>query len=156
MSKNHAAELAAGYYNMRDRDGYEPIARMLARHNATLNFTCVEMRNEEHTGEARCGPEGLVQQVLNACWRVGVEVACENALPRYDADAFDQIVANARPDGIDYEGLPARKISAFTFLRLGPDLMDDCNWWRFASFVKAMHAGLVGGRVGVGAGSGRG
>ncbi len=62
-SGNHAAELAAGYYNLRERDGYQPIAKMLARHNATLNFTCAEMRNNEQHWEARCGPEGLVSQV---------------------------------------------------------------------------------------------
>ena len=62
-SKNHAAELAAGYYNLREKDGYRPIAKMLARHYATLNFTCAEMRNHEQYWEARCGPEGLVQQV---------------------------------------------------------------------------------------------
>lgn len=61
---NHAAELAAGYYNLRERDGYKPIARMLARHRAILNFTCIEMRNKEHYWEARCGPEGLVRRVI--------------------------------------------------------------------------------------------
>lgn len=63
-SHNHAAELAAGYYNLRERDGYAPIAQMLARHDATLIFTCAEMRNEEQEHvEALCSPEGLVRQV---------------------------------------------------------------------------------------------
>lgn len=60
---NHAAELISGYYNLEDRDGYRPIARMLSRHHAILNFTCVEMRNYEQPARAKCGPEELVQQV---------------------------------------------------------------------------------------------
>ncbi|GJP51534.1 hypothetical protein CLOM_g10699 [Closterium sp. NIES-68] len=141
-SHNHAAELAAGYYNLRERDGYRPIALMLARHSAMLNFTCAEMRNHEQYWEARCGPEGLVQQVLDAGWQEGLEVACENALPRYDVAAFDQIIHNARPDGINWSGRPLRRISSFTFLRLGPDLLRERNWAEFVRFVRRMHVGL--------------
>eukprot|EP00850_Spirogloea_muscicola_P004636 SM000020S05986 [mRNA] locus=s20:231535:236334:- [translate_table: standard] len=141
-SKNHAAELAAGYYNLRERDGYRPIAKMLARHDAVLNFTCVEMRNDEQYWEARCGPEGLVRQVLNAGWAETLEVACENALPRYDRVAFDQILVNARPDGINRGGPPKRRVSTFTFLRLCPDLLQERNWNEFVRFVRHMHAGL--------------
>lgn len=60
---NHAAELTAGYYNLKSRDGYRPIARMLSRHYAILNFTCLEMRNSEQIAEAKSGPQELVQQV---------------------------------------------------------------------------------------------
>jgi len=44
-----------------------------------------------------CSPG--VAQVLNAGWREGLEVACENALPGYDVSAFNQIIQNARPRG---------------------------------------------------------
>eukprot|EP00271_Cylindrocystis_brebissonii_P003915 TRINITY_DN1517_c0_g1_i2.p1 TRINITY_DN1517_c0_g1~~TRINITY_DN1517_c0_g1_i2.p1 ORF type:complete len:374 (-),score=62.95 TRINITY_DN1517_c0_g1_i2:1694-2815(-) len=81
-------------------------------------------------------------QVLNAGWQEGLEVACENALPRYDWAAFDQVVANARPDGINLQGPPKRRISVFTFLRLGPDLLQERNWSEFVHFVRAMHAGM--------------
>ncbi|KAH0656212.1 hypothetical protein KY285_031094 [Solanum tuberosum] len=60
---SHAAELTAGFYNLDDRDGYRPIARMLSRHYGTFNFTCLEMRNSEHPAYAKSGPQELVQQV---------------------------------------------------------------------------------------------
>lgn len=60
---SHAAELTAGYYNLKDRDGYRPIARMLSRHYAILNFTCLEMRDSEQPAEAKSRPQRLVQQV---------------------------------------------------------------------------------------------
>ncbi|VAI11709.1 unnamed protein product [Triticum turgidum subsp. durum] len=65
---SHAAELTAGYYNLHDRDGYRPIARMLKRHHASLNFTCAEMRDSEQSSQARSAPEELVQQVGVECW----------------------------------------------------------------------------------------
>ncbi len=72
-SRAHAAELTAGYYNTRERNGYLPIFEMLKRHSATASFTCVEMRDCEHPIEGRCSPEGLLNQVRNRAgrWRAG-------------------------------------------------------------------------------------
>eukprot|EP00899_Mesostigma_viride_P006961 jgi/Mesvir1/16266/Mv08512-RA.1 len=155
-SHNHAAELAAGYYNLRDRDGYAPIAAMLAKHEAVLNFTCVEMRDFEQFPDARCGPEGLVNQVKSSCVRAGIEFSCENALPRFDPQAFDHILYNARSPlkdvaageydvyGLKGNGTPLGRgrIASFTFLRLCKELFDTRNWNTFLRFVKEMHAGL--------------
>lgn len=63
---SHAAELCAGFYNPHNRDGYAPIADMLARHDAAFNFTCVELittAQEDSFPEAMADPEGLVWQV---------------------------------------------------------------------------------------------
>nr|AFK39290.1 unknown [Medicago truncatula] len=67
-TESHAAELTSGYYNLSDRDGYRPVARMFARHNAILNFTCLEMRNSEQPEEAKSCAQELVQQVLSDGW----------------------------------------------------------------------------------------
>lgn len=64
---SHAAELAAGFYNPCNRDGYASIAAMLKKHEAALNFTCVELRTlDQNEGfpEALADPEGLVWQVF--------------------------------------------------------------------------------------------
>lgn len=63
-SRAHAAELTAGYWNTRHRNGYLPLMEMLKRHGAVASFTCVEMRDCEHPLEGRCSPEGLLNQVL--------------------------------------------------------------------------------------------
>lgn len=60
---SHAAEVTAGYYNLDDRDGYRPVARLLSRHRAIFNFTCLEMRNIEQSADAKSAPQELVQQV---------------------------------------------------------------------------------------------
>jgi hypothetical protein len=141
---SHAAELTAGYYNLGGRDGYAPIARMLARHDgAVLNFTCAEMRNSEQPEEAMSAPEEIVQQVLSAGWREGIEVACENALPRYDRRAYNQMLKNARPNGVS-GGAPARRIAAVTYLRLTDELLAGSKYRAFKTFVRKMHADQVG------------
>ncbi|KAF0930120.1 hypothetical protein E2562_030293 [Oryza meyeriana var. granulata] len=130
-TRSHAAELTAGYYNTRHRDGYAPIAAMLARRGAVLNFTCMEMRDEQQPEHAGCSPELLVQQVRAAARAARVGLAGENALERYDESAFAQVVATAASAGL----------GAFTYLRMNKKLFDGDNWRQFVSFVKAMADG---------------
>ncbi|KAK3157730.1 hypothetical protein QOZ80_2AG0127190 [Eleusine coracana subsp. coracana] len=132
-TRSHAPELTAGYYNTRARDGYLPVARALARHGAVLNFTCVEMRDGEQPQDAQCRPEALVRQVASAARAAGVGLAGENALPRYDGTAHDQVVATAAQRGDAQD-----RMVAFTYLRMGPDLFHPDNWHRFAAFVRRM------------------
>ncbi|KAK4255383.1 hypothetical protein QN277_008390 [Acacia crassicarpa] len=139
---SHAAELTTGYYNLDDRDGYRPIARLLTRHYAILNFTCLEMRDSEQSSNAKSGPEELVQQVLSGGWREQVEVAGENALSRYDATGYNQILLNARPNGVNKSGPPKLKMYGVTYLRLSDDLLEESNFEVFKKFVGKMHADL--------------
>lgn len=143
---SHAAELTAGYYNLGGRDGYAPIARMLGRHDgAILNFTCAEMRNSEQVEEALSAPEQLVQQVLSTGWREGIEVACENALSRYDRRGYNQMLLNARPNGVGLSGDGAApcRVVAVTYLRLSDELLASNNFRIFRTFVRKLHADLV-------------
>nr|XP_048334059.1 beta-amylase 2, chloroplastic isoform X2 [Ziziphus jujuba var. spinosa] len=139
---SHAAELTAGFYNPANRDGYAPVAAMLRKHETALNFTCVELRtldqHEDHP-EALADPEGLVWQVLNSAWDVNIPVASENALPCHDRDGYNKILENAKPLN-DPDG---RHLSAFTYLRLSPVLMETHNFMEFERFVKRMHGEAV-------------
>ncbi|XP_058762442.1 beta-amylase-like [Vicia villosa] len=137
---SHATELTSGYYNLSDRDGYRPIARMFSRHKAILNFTCLEMRNSEQPEEAKSCAQELVQQVLSGGWRENLEVAGENALPRYDAEGYNQILLNARPNGVNKKGPPKLRMYGVTYLRLTEELFQKQNFDIFKIFVKKMHA----------------
>ncbi|KAL7587315.1 hypothetical protein Lser_V15G40380 [Lactuca serriola] len=138
--ETHAAELTAGYYNLNDRDGYCPIARMLSRHYAAFNFTCLEMRNSEQPTSAKSGPQELVQQVFTAVKREEGIMAGENALERYDYKAYNQILLSVRPNGVNRKESPKLKMEALTFLRLGDDLLLKKNYNLFKRFVKKLHA----------------
>lgn len=140
--KTHAAELTSGYYNLDDRDGYRPLARMFSRHYATLDFTCLEMKDTEQPANAKSGPQELVQQVLSSAWRESIDVAGENALSRYDSTAYNQMLLNVRPNGINKDGPPKLKMYGLTYLRLSDELFKDENFSLFKSFVRKMHADL--------------
>ncbi|GJN34701.1 hypothetical protein PR202_gb23387 [Eleusine coracana subsp. coracana] len=136
---SHAAELTAGFYNPCNRDGYAPIAAVLKKYDAALNFTCVELRTmDQHEvyPEAFADPEGLV---LNAAWDAGIQVASENALPCYDRDGFNKILENAKPRN-DPDG---RHLFGFTYLRLSKVLFERPNFFEFERFVKRMHGEAV-------------
>ncbi|XP_019261063.1 PREDICTED: beta-amylase 7-like isoform X4 [Nicotiana attenuata] len=141
-TSSHAAELTAGFYNPSNRDGYVAIAAMLKKHGAALNFKCAEMSMLEQTvdfSEALGDPEGLAWQVLNAAWDVSLPVCSENALLCHDRGGYNCLLEKAKllndPDG--------KHIFAFTYLRLGPLLIDGQNFMEFERFVKRMHGEAV-------------
>ncbi|XP_043724485.1 beta-amylase 1, chloroplastic-like [Telopea speciosissima] len=146
-TRSHAPELTAGYYNTRFRDGYIPIARMLARHGAVFNFTCIEMRDHEQPQDAQCAPEKLVRQVALATREAQVPLAGENALPRYDDYAHEQILhassLNLGGEDGSRKG-EEQEMCAFTYLRMNPQLFQEDNWRRFVGFVKKMREGKSG------------
>jgi beta-amylase len=130
-TRSHAAELTAGYYNTRERNGYARLFQTLAAHGASASFTCVEMRDCEHPAEGLCSPEGLLNQVLAAASAADVPISGENALQRYDQGALDKIAESALGQSV-----MAGRLERLTFLRLG-DLMVD-NWDSFAAFLRRL------------------
>lgn len=82
-------------------------------------------------------------QVLSGGWRENIEVAGENALSRYDSEAYDQILLNARPNGINRDGQPKLRMYGVTYLRLADELLQKTNFDIFKTFVKKMHADQV-------------
>ncbi|KAJ1382720.1 Glycoside hydrolase, family 14 [Sesbania bispinosa] len=94
----------------------------------------------ENMSDAYSEPEELVQQVLSGGWREHIEVAGENALSRYDATAYNQIILNARPQGVNKNGPPKLWMYGVTYLRLSDDLMEQSNFDIFKKFVVKMHA----------------
>jgi beta-amylase len=73
--------------------GYAQIVDMCARFGVELTFTCVEMRDTEHDPSHMCSPEGLLDQVLRTAAARGVKVHGENALSRFDTEAFSHILS---------------------------------------------------------------
>lgn len=82
-------------------------------------------------------------QVLSGGWRENIQVAGENALSRYDSAAYNQILLNARPNGVNKEGPPKLRMYGVTYLRLSDDLLQKANFSIFKIFVKKMHADQV-------------
>jgi len=125
---SHAAELTAGYKNDQGI-AYTNIAKMFAANNATMIFTCLEMKDSEQQN-CGCAPQELVKQTKQAAQYFNIPYSGENALPRYDNTAYSQILSQATSVKI---------LHSFTYLRLGNALFDNNNWNSFKSFVQSMH-----------------
>lgn len=82
-------------------------------------------------------------QVLSGGWKENIEVAGENALPRYDRAGYNQILLNARPNGIIKKGHPKLRMYGVTYLRLTDELLEKTNFDIFKTFVRKMHADRV-------------
>lgn len=80
---------------------------------------------------------------MSVGWKENIDVAGENALSRYDGYAYNQILLNARPNGINKSGPPKLKMAGLTYLRLSDKLLQKRNFNTFKTFVKKMHADLV-------------
>ena len=137
---SHAAELTGGYYNTRFRDGYGPIMTMLKKHNVAVNFTAVEMRDCETPANAYCSPEKLFTQLKLASSKLGMPLAGENALQRYDRFAFNQIEECVYGDKCAEEAAKADagdpSLDKLTFLRMSGDMFE--HWEEFQGFVHRM------------------
>eukprot|EP00753_Platysulcus_tardus_P021351 PLAT886.2.p2 GENE.PLAT886.2~~PLAT886.2.p2 ORF type:complete len:350 (-),score=175.92 PLAT886.2:61-1110(-) len=126
---SHAAELTAGYFNTDGRDGYKPIAAMFAKHGVHMDFTCLEMLDDQQPADCDCGPFELVRQTKQAAHEAGIAYGGENALARYDQLAYTTI---------EQQASYLMPLDAFTYLRLGTTLLESNNLATFAKFVKAM------------------
>jgi len=126
--KSNAAEVTAGYYNANGVNAYAEIAETFRNSgDVVFCFTCLEMRNYEQPSECASAPEDLVRQTSSAAAAAGIRYAGENALPRYDRNAYDQIISNKG------------SMTAFTYLRLNPQLIEGQNYEEFKRFVYLMH-----------------
>ena len=113
--------------------GYDRVMAVAKSAGASVTFTCAEMSDREHDPEHKCGPEGLMRQVVRCAARHGVDVAAENALYRCDATAFKQMVRNCKRGDAESSGAG---MTSFTFLRMCDSLFEEHNFRAFATFVR--------------------
>eukprot|EP00792_Barthelona_sp_PAP020_P007201 TRINITY_DN3121_c4_g7_i1.p1 TRINITY_DN3121_c4_g7~~TRINITY_DN3121_c4_g7_i1.p1 ORF type:complete len:445 (+),score=119.20 TRINITY_DN3121_c4_g7_i1:27-1361(+) len=131
---SHAAELTAGYYNTNGNDAYALIVNQLARLPVVVDFTCLEMTDNEQAnscsrnGQNLCAPEELVHQVHAATCNKGLRFAGENAIERWDDGAFKNTINQANG---------YCKTNAVTWLRLDDNLFN--NFDRVKYYVAQFH-----------------
>lgn len=80
---------------------------------------------------------------MSKAWKEGIEVAGENALETYGTKGYNQILLNARPNGVNHNGKPKLRMYGFTYLRLSDTVFQENNFELFKKFVRKMHADQV-------------
>eukprot|EP00727_Mastigamoeba_balamuthi_P006794 m51a1_g2735 putative beta-amylase (445) ;mRNA; f:898551-900192 len=129
---SHAAEMTSGYYNSNGNDAYLQIAQMLAKHNVSFDFTCLEMTDSQN--DCASLPQSLVAQAFTAARNAGIAYHGENALelcnPNCWEGGFNQIYQVSTKYG---------RTASFTYLRMTRNLVDnDNNLNIFRNFVNNM------------------
>lgn len=127
LHHTRCAETTAGYYNTSYYSTYSKIAEMFKENDVNFCFTCLEMNGRNY--EATSDPESLVSDVFQVSQKYGLNFEGENALERYDWDAYNQILK-----------WKSKGLCEFTFLRMSKKLLEDKNIWRdFKKFTHRMH-----------------
>ncbi|KAH0975058.1 hypothetical protein GBA52_016957 [Prunus armeniaca] len=134
-TQSHPSEITAGYYNTRLRDGYLPIARMLAKYGFTLCCSCFELQDlEEQRMNPVGSPEGLLRQLLSAARVCDIPLEGETSTTSLDHQSFQQVV---RMSKFYSYGLEKPSFS-FNFVRMDKKMFEYHNWIRFNRFVRQM------------------
>ena len=81
-------------------------------------------------------------KVLSKAWKEGIEVIGANTSEIIDAEGYNQVLLNARPNGSNPKGKPKLKVHSFMYLRLSETIFSR-NYDMFKKFVRNMHADQV-------------
>ncbi|MCL7048533.1 hypothetical protein MKW94_013573 [Papaver nudicaule] len=135
-TSSHAAELAAGFYNPTNHDGYSPLFNVLKKHSVTIKYVCPRLLySGEGNDEAFADPDGLSWQVLNSAWDSGLPIAGQNALSSYGKEGYLKILETAKP-GNDPD---SHHMSFFVYQQPLSLLQSEFGFSELDSFIKCMH-----------------
>jgi hypothetical protein len=93
---------------------YERAAELAVRHGAVLDFTCLEMSDDQHSPEAASAPHALVRAVATATRAAGALMSGENALYCTDERELRTMAHHAVREGME----------SLAFLRITPEMTD--------------------------------
>lgn len=138
-SRSHPAELTAGFYNTANRDGYDAVAEVFARHSCGMVLPAMDLSDEHQPAGSRASPESLLAQIMRACGRHGVPVAGENSAVRGVPDNFGKIKATlSRRKPSPGEAEAAAVVSKFTYQRMGAYFFSPEHFPLFTQFVRSL------------------
>lgn len=126
----HASELAAGFHNTVNRDGYEAVAEMFARNSCKMILPGMDLSDEHQPQESLSSPELLLAQIRTACRKYGVEVSGQNSLVSKAQHHFEQIRKNVLGDNV---------VDLFTYQRMGAEFFSPEHFPSFTEFVRSLN-----------------
>ncbi|KAF8017019.1 hypothetical protein BT93_H2275 [Corymbia citriodora subsp. variegata] len=128
-TRSHPAELTAGFYNTQNRDGYEAIAEMFARHSCKMILPGMDLSDEGQLQEGLSSPEQLLGQIWSACKKHGVEVSGENSSDTIARGGFEQIRKHLSGEDVAH---------SFFYQRMGAYFFSPEHFPSFTQFVRSM------------------
>ncbi|RZC73922.1 hypothetical protein C5167_049399 [Papaver somniferum] len=135
-TSSHAAELAAGFYNPTNHDGYSPLFNVLKKHSVTMKYVFPRLLySGEENDEAFADPDGLSWQVLNSAWDSGLLIAGQNTMASYDREGYLKILETAKPRNDP----DSHHLSFFVYQQPSSSLQREFGFSELDSSIKCMH-----------------
>ncbi|XAR54597.1 Beta-amylase [Bertholletia excelsa] len=130
-TRSHPAELAAGFYNTVNRDGYEALVEMFARNSCRIILPGMDLSDEHQPYGSLSSPESLLAQITMACKKHEVEVAGQNSSISGASSGLEQIKKNLLDEN--------KVVDLFTYQRMGAYFFSPEHFPSFTQFVRSLN-----------------
>ncbi|OIT20566.1 PREDICTED: inactive beta-amylase 9 isoform X1 [Nicotiana attenuata] len=131
-TQSHPSELTAGFYNTVNRDGYEAVIEMFAKHSCQIILPGMDLSDQQHQpNESLSSPELLLAQIAASCRKHGVEILGQNSMVANALNGFEQIKKNLSGE--------KEVMSLFTYQRMGADFFSPEHFPSFTQFVRNLN-----------------
>ncbi|KAK7303158.1 hypothetical protein RJT34_14059 [Clitoria ternatea] len=128
-TRSHPSELAAGFYNTANRDGYEPLAEMFARNSCQMILPGMDLSDANQPKENHSSPELLLAQIMAACRKHEVKVSGQNSSESGVTGGFEKMKKNLSGDNV---------LELFTYHRMGAYFFSPEHFPSFTEFVRSL------------------
>ncbi|KAL8161943.1 LOW QUALITY PROTEIN: hypothetical protein V2J09_013432 [Rumex salicifolius] len=127
-TRSHPCELTSGFYNTVNRNGYEAVARMLAKNSADLVVPGMDLLDGRQGSNSR--PKSLVEMIKETCGNNGVGVIGQNSVVSSAEEGMKQIKKNL----IEGDGV----VDQFIYQRMGAEFFSPKNFSLFTELVRGL------------------
>jgi len=130
----HAAELAAGWYNTAERDGYLPALQVLQQHGVQVQLSAGEMRDSEQPPAALSSPEHLLLQLRAGAAAMQIPVTLSNHGCGFDQNVLAELEHKAF-ENTCLMGVDIAPVAAVQFNSMSDAMFDSQHWPVFREWV---------------------
>lgn len=129
-TRSHPSELTSGFYNTANRDGYDAVVEMFAKHSCQIILPGMDLSDHHQPNESLSSPELLLAQITSSCRKYGVEILGQNSMVANASNGLKQIKKNLSGE---------KEMSLFTYQRMGADFFSPEHFPSFTQFVRSLN-----------------
>ena len=128
------AELAAGWYNTAERDGYLPALQVLQQHGVQVQLSAGEMRDSEQPQAALSSPEHLLLQLRAGAAAMQIPVTLSNHGCGFDQNVLAELEHKSF-EHTCFMGVDIAPVGAVQFNSMSDAMFDSQHWPVFREWV---------------------
>lgn len=129
-TKSHPSELTAGFHNTANKDGYEQVAKMIAKNSCKIILPGMDLSDANQSSETHSSPELLLAQIMETFRKHEVKVSGQNSSEFGVPGGFEQIKKNLSGDNV---------LDLFTYHRMGAYFFSPEHFPSFTELVRSLN-----------------